>query len=73
MKNENKCNGSCIEKHGNKWRVRSGQSGKLWNAEYDSKEDAEAGLRGYFANESIRRIVKPLVEKYLAENMFLLN
>jgi len=73
MKNKNKCNGSCIEKVGNKWRVRSGKTGKLWDAEYNSRADAEAGLRGYFTNESIKKIVKPLVEKYLAENMFLLT
>jgi len=67
MTTENKCNGSCIEKVGNKWRVRSGKTGKLWDAEYDSKSDAEAGLRGYFANESIKRIVKPIVERILKE------
>ena len=49
---ENKCDGSCIRKVGNKWRVVSGKTGKLWDAEYDSEEDAKAGLRGYFANEN---------------------
>jgi len=45
-----------IKKVGNKWRIE-GKGGKLWKAEYDSKEDAEAGLRGYFAqkNEAVIR------------------
>jgi len=73
---ENKCNGSCIRKVGNKWRVVSGKTGKLWDAEYDTREDAEAGLRGYFfqkesknktTSKTIKEAIRPMVEKYLKE------
>jgi hypothetical protein len=40
-----------IKKIGNSWRIE-GKGGKLWDAHYDTKEDAEAGLRGYFANKN---------------------
>jgi len=61
--NEDKVKGSNIKKVGNDWRVLSGKTGKMWKAKYDSKEDAEAALRGYFAsqNESLaERILKEL-------------
>ena len=48
---EGKCPKSgCITKRGSKWRIISNKTGKLWNAEYDSKADAEAGLDAYHAN-----------------------
>ena len=62
---EDKVKGSNIKKVGDKWRVLSGKTGKMWKAEYDTKEDAEAGLRGYFAsqNESLaERVIKRLKE-----------
>lgn len=34
-----------------KWRVISGKTGKYWPAHYKTKKDAQAGLRGYFANK----------------------
>lgn len=40
-----------IHKKGNKWHIR-GHRGD-WNAEYDSKSDAEKGLRAYFARKNI--------------------
>jgi len=46
--------GSNIKKVGDDWRVLSGKTGKMWKAKYDTKEDAEAALRGYFANLSER-------------------
>ena len=48
---EGKCPKSgCITKRGSKWRIISNKTGKLWDAEYDSKEDAESGLEAYHAN-----------------------
>ena len=61
--NEDVVKGSNIKKVGDKWRVLSGKTGKMWKQKYDSKEDAEAALRGYFAsqNESLtERILKEL-------------
>tara|TARA_R100001463_G_scaffold320_1_gene1361 strand:+ start:7728 stop:8966 length:1239 start_codon:yes stop_codon:yes gene_type:complete len=41
----------CVQEKGNgKWGVISGKTGKWWNANYDSRSSAEAGLRAYFAN-----------------------
>lgn len=60
---EDKVKGSNIKKVGDKYRVLSGKTGKMWKQKYDSKEDAEAALRGYFAsqNESLsERILKEL-------------
>lgn len=37
-----------IQKVNGDWRIISIKKGKLWNAVYDSKSKAEAGLRGYF-------------------------
>jgi hypothetical protein len=49
---EGKCPKSgCVTKRGNKWRVISNKTGKLWDAEYDSKADAESGLEAYHANQ----------------------
>ena len=46
-----------IHKEGNKWKIR-GHKGKGsnekdgdWAADYDSKKDAQAALRGYFAKK----------------------
>ena len=55
--------GSNIKKVGDKYRVLSGKTGKMWKQKYDSKKDVEAALRGYFAsqNESLKeRILKEL-------------
>lgn len=41
---------SVIVKVGNKWRIK-GKKQKYWDAEYDTKKDAEAGLRAYWANK----------------------
>ena len=60
--NEDKVKGSNIKKVGDKWRILSGKTGKMWKAEYDSKEDAEAGLRGYFASQN-----ESLAERILNE------
>ena len=40
------------KKPNGKWGVISGKTGKFWDADYDSEEDAKAGLRGYFANKN---------------------
>ena len=37
----------CVKKEGDSWRVISNKTGKLWDAHYSSKADAEAGLRAY--------------------------
>jgi hypothetical protein len=49
---EDKVKGSNIKKVGDKWRVLSGKTGKMWKQKYDTKEDAEAGLKGYFASQN---------------------
>lgn len=53
LQKESKCpKGGCIKKKPNgKWGVISGKTGKFWDADYETREDAEAGLRGYFANK----------------------
>lgn len=42
----------CIKKKPNgKWGIISNKTGKFWDADYDSRNDAEAGLAAYFANK----------------------
>lgn len=48
---EGKCKGSCIEKHGSTYRVRSNKTGKLWPQHYDSEEKAAAALRAYHSSK----------------------
>jgi len=50
--NEGKCNGSCVRKVGNDWRVVSNKTGKLWPQTYDSKESAEDALKAYHVHEN---------------------
>jgi hypothetical protein len=50
--NEDVVKGSNIKKVGDKYRVLSGKTGKMWKQKYDSKKDAEAALRGYFASQN---------------------
>ena len=46
-----------IHKEGNKWKIRghkgkgSNEKDSDWAADYDSKKDAQAALRGYFAKK----------------------
>ena len=41
----------CVQEKGDgKWGVISGKTGKWWDANYESRSSAEAGLRAYFAN-----------------------
>lgn len=43
----------CIKKKPNgKWGIISAKTGKFWKANYDSKKDAEDGLKAYHVNES---------------------
>lgn len=51
-----------IHKKGNKWHIR-GHHGD-WNAEYDSKSDAEKGLKAYFANKHINEEYDPNSDVY---------
>jgi hypothetical protein len=37
----------CISKRGDKWRIISNKTGKLWPQHYDTKEKAEAALDAY--------------------------
>lgn len=39
-----------IVKVGNKWKIK-GKKVKYWNASYDTKTDAQAALRAYWANK----------------------
>ncbi len=48
---EGKCPKSgCIKKQGDKWRIISNKTGKLWPQKYDTKESAEKALKAYHAN-----------------------
>lgn len=40
-----------IRKVGNKWRILKKNRKDYWDAEYDTKADAEAALRAYWANK----------------------
>ena len=53
-----------IVKVGSKWRIK-GKKQKYWDAEYDTKEKAQAALKAYWANkhESLNES-KSLVERY---------
>ncbi len=53
-----------IVKVGNKWKIK-GKKQKYWDAEYDTKEKAQAALKAYWANkhESLNES-KSLVERY---------
>ena len=49
---EGKCPKSgCVTKRGSKWRVISNITGKLWDAKYDTRKEAEDGLEAYHANK----------------------
>ena len=37
----------CIKKSGDKWRIISNKTGKLWPQKYKSRKSAEAALRAY--------------------------
>jgi hypothetical protein len=42
----------CIQKKTNgKWGVISGKTGKFWDADYNTEEDAKAGLKAYFVRK----------------------
>lgn len=62
-----------IHKKGNKWHIK-GHHGD-WNAEYDTKADAEKGLKAYFANKHVNEeydtnsnaykvIIKPYIRDF---------
>lgn len=51
-KSNGKCPKSgCIKKLGDKWRIISNKTGKLWPAHYKTKENAESALDAYHANK----------------------
>jgi hypothetical protein len=37
----------CVKKSGDKWRIISNKTGKLWPQHYDTKGDAEDALQAY--------------------------
>ena len=49
--NENDKN-SVIRKVGNKWKILRKNRKDYWDAEYNTKKDAEAALRAYWANKN---------------------
>lgn len=51
-----------IHKKGDKWHIK-GHHGD-WKAEYDSKSDAEKGLKAYFANKNINEGYDPNSDVY---------
>jgi hypothetical protein len=57
----------CVKKEGDSWRVISNKTGKLWDAHYSSKADAEAGLRAYHGGFS-RKSSSPLNEQKWSGN-----
>ena len=73
---EDKVPGSNIKKVGDKWRILSGKTGKMWKAHYDTKEDAEKGLKAYFASQhesleedkiALSEAKKRAIEKHIRE------
>ena len=58
---------SVIKKVGNKWKILKKDKKSYWDADYDTKADAQAALRAYWANkhESVNNPNKKnLVERY---------
>jgi len=37
----------CVSKRGNKWRIISNKTGKMWPQHYNTKEKAENALKAY--------------------------
>ncbi len=50
-KNEEKEKKSVIVKVGNKWKILKKNRRDYWDADYDTKKDAQAALRAYWANK----------------------
>lgn len=48
---ENKEDDGVIRKVGNKWKILRKNRKDYWDADYDTKKDAEAALRAYWANK----------------------
>ena len=40
----------CFKQSGDKWRIISNKTGKMWPQKYKTKKSAEAALRGYHAS-----------------------
>ena len=40
----------CVKKSGDKWRIISNKTGKMWPQKYDTKEKAESALDAYHAS-----------------------
>jgi hypothetical protein len=40
----------CIKKSGDKWRIISNKTGKMWPQKYDTKTSAESALDAYHAS-----------------------
>ena len=40
----------CIKKSGDKWRIISNKTGKMWPQKYETKEKAESALDAYHAS-----------------------
>ena len=40
----------CIKKSGDKWRIISNKTGKMWPQKYKTKETAESALDAYHAS-----------------------
>jgi hypothetical protein len=68
---KNKCpKTGCIQKKSNgKWGIISGKTGDWWNAEYDTKADAEAGLKAYFVHKNENVKFLPIKNKMIKENI----
>lgn len=56
-----------IRKVGNKWKILKKSRRSYWDADFDTKSDAEAALRAYWANkrESLENDHRSLVERFM--------
>jgi len=49
--NEDVVKGSNVKKVGDKWRVLSGKSGKMWPQKYNTEKDAKDAIKAYHASK----------------------
>ena len=52
LNEEDKDNKGVIRKVGNKWKILKKNRKDYWDAEYDTKSDAEDALKAYWANKN---------------------
>lgn len=55
----------CTKKVGDKWRVISNKTGKLWPAEYDTEQDAKDALAAYHMHASTVSAASPESDAFI--------